>query len=261
MSLNDITSVKYSTFIISICIYNMKRNSNTYAVIVFLKVALLRCPETSSCCGVCAVAALHIPAAFDTLPNGPALSSRASWGTLNMWLGKKKNKTFQRTDTKSSAPPRLQPSATVELCLGAATCLKPNCPWFHFPRYGIWNFNNFVSNGGRGVVFQPQGNFPALRVGAIPNKNGNHLRCPPIPQRLHRFGAPSGRGYCHVPRALFHTQEQPALQQHQPAPGSVCPRPPRSRQVRTQACPLSCLTAGPGFTKWGKKEGFQARSS
>ena len=134
----------------------MKRNSNKYVVIIFLKVALLRCPKTSSCCGVCAVAALHTPAAFDILPNGPTLSSGASWGTLNMWFGKKKKKRkhFRGRMPKAAHHQRmLQPSATVELCLGAATCLEPNCLWFHLPRYGIWNFDNFVSNGGRRVVF------------------------------------------------------------------------------------------------------------
>lgn len=93
------------------------------------------------------------------------------------------------------------------------------------------------------------------------NKNRTRLYHPPISQWLHRLGAPAGCGHRHVQRALFHPKEQPALQQHQPAPRSVCARPPRSRQVRTPACPLACFPAGLGFRNWGKKAGSRHRAA
>ena len=51
--------------------------------------------------------------------------------------------------------------------------------------------------------------------------------------------------------ALFHPAEQPALQQHQPAPRGVRPRPPRPRQVRTPA----------GVQEPGEQRGVPAQGS
>lgn len=61
-------------------------------------------------------------------------------------------------------------------------------------------------------------------------------------QWFHRVRPPGRRGHglLHVP--LFHTAEQPVLQQHQPASWNLCPRFTRPRQVSVSLAVYLCAT-------------------
>lgn len=88
---------------------------------------------------------LALPSTPPSAPHGGlTCSSGASRGTSNTWAVKKLTGQMR----KAAALLTLQSSATIELCLGAAPCLKPNFPPFHFPPYGIWDWSDCVSSRG-----------------------------------------------------------------------------------------------------------------